>query len=128
MPTCRWVYSQPKGYSKGKDELGKVLMKPDPKIAPLIAELFTDFSLGIYSQNIIRKLPKFKELNLSESGISRILNQIVYSGQIKVPAYKDEPEFIVDAIHKPLVSKELFNKVQNELQNRKRIKNKPNLS
>ena len=121
----RWVYSQPKGYKKGKDELGKVLMKPDPKTAPLITELFTDFSLGIYSQNIIRKLPKYKELNLSKSGVSRILNQIVYSGQIKVPAYKDESEFIVDAIHKPLVSKELFNKVQIELQNRKRIKNKP---
>lgn len=54
----RWVYSQPRGYLKGKDENGKVLMKPDPKLAPLITELFSDFSLGIYSQNQIQKLPK----------------------------------------------------------------------
>ena len=121
----RWVLNQPRGYLKGRDETGKVLMKPDPKLAPLIFELFRDFSLGIYSQNKIRKLPKYKELNLSKSSVSRILNQIVYSGQIKVPAYKDEAETIVDAIHKPLVSKELYNKVQIELGNRKRIKHKP---
>jgi site-specific DNA recombinase len=121
----RWVHSQPKGYIKGKDEVGKVLMQPNPKIATLITELFTDFSLSIYSQNELRKLPKYKSLNLSKSGLSRILNQIAYSGQIIVPAYKDEAETIVDALHKPLVSKEVFNKVQIELGNRKRIKHKP---
>jgi site-specific DNA recombinase len=121
----RWVNMQPKGYIKGKDEVGKVLMKPNPIIAPLITELFTDFSLGAYSQNELRELPKYKLLNLSRSGLSRILNQIAYSGKIIVPAYKDEAETIVDALHKPLVSKEIFNKVQIELGNRKRIKHKP---
>ena len=121
----RWVLNQPRGYIKGRDEGGKVLMKPNPKIAPLISELFKDFSLGIYSQNELRQLPKYKELNLSKSSVSRILNQILYSGQIKIEAYKNEPEIIVDAIHKPLISKELYNKVQVELGKRKRIKHKP---
>ena len=121
----RWVNMQPKGYIKGKDDNGKVLMKPNPKNASLITELFTDFSLGIYSQNELRKQPKYKTLKLSKSGLSRILNQIAYSGQIKVPEYKNEAETIVDALHKPLVSKEVFNKVQIELGNRKRIKHKP---
>ena len=121
----RWVNMQPKGYIKGIDEVGKVLMKPNPKNSNLITELFTDFSQGIYSQNELRKLPKYKPLNLSRSGLSRILNQIAYSGEIRVPAYKDEAEIIVDALHKPLVSKEIFNKVQIELGNRKRIKHKP---
>ena len=121
----RWVLNQPRGYIKGRDEAGKVLMKPNPKIAPLISELFKDFSLGIYSQNEIRQLPKYKELNLSKSSVSRMLNQILYSGQIRIARYKDEAETIVDAIHKPLVSKEIFNKVQVELGNRKRIKHKP---
>ena len=121
----RWVNMQPKGYVKGEDENGKVLMKPNPKIANLITELFTDFSLGVYSQNELRQLPKNKSLNLSRSGLSRMLNQIAYSGEIRVPAYKNEAETIVDALHKPLVSKEIFNKVQIELGNRKRIKHKP---
>ena len=121
----RWVLNQPKGYVPGRDETGKVLMKPDPKIAPLISELFKDFSLGIYSQNELRKLPKFKPLELTKSGISRILNQPLYSGKIIVPAYKDEPEQMVDAIHEPLISEEIFEKVQYELGQRKRIKHKP---
>ncbi len=102
--------------------MGKVLMKPDPEIATLISDLFKDFALGIYSQNEIRQLAKYKELKFSKSGVSRILNQIIYSGQIRVPAYKDEPEIIVDALHQPLVSKEVYNKVQVELGNRKRTK------
>lgn len=121
----RWVLNQPKGYVPGRDETGKVLMKPDPKIAPLISELFKDFSLGIYSQNELRKLPKFKPLNLTKSGISRILNQPLYSGKILVPTYKDEPEQVVEAIHEPLISEEIFEKVQYELGQRKRIKHKP---
>ena len=121
----RWVHSQPKGYVKGRDELDKVLMKPDPKISHLITELFKDYSLGIYSQNQIIKFPKFKPLNLTKSNISRILNQIVYSGRIRVKAFKNEPEQIVDALHKPLISVEVFEKVQYELGNRKRIKHKP---
>jgi site-specific DNA recombinase len=79
----RWVLNQPKGYLKGRDEMGKVLMKPDPEIATLISDLFKDFALGIYSQNEIRQLVKYKKLKLSKSGVSRILNQIIYSGQIK---------------------------------------------
>ena len=121
----RWVHNQPKGYIPGRDEQGKVLMKPNPELAPLITELFNDFALGIYSQNQLRKLPKFKSLNLSKSGLSRILNQIAYSGRIKIKAYKDESEQIVDAIHTPLVSIDTYEKVQYELDNRRRIKHKP---
>jgi hypothetical protein len=34
---------QPKGYVKGRDEAGKIIMKPDKEIAGLITELFNDF-------------------------------------------------------------------------------------
>ena len=121
----RWIYSQPKGYVSGRDELGKVLMKPDPILSPLITELFNDYSLGIYSQNQIIQQSKFKPLNLNKNSLSRILNQIAYSGRIRIKAFKKESEQIVDALHKPLVSVEVFEKVQYELGNRKRIKHKP---
>ena len=121
----RWVHSQPKGYMKGKDEQGKVLMKPNPEIAPLITELFKEFSLGLYSQNELRQLHKYKPLNLTKSGLSRILNQIAYSGRIRVKAYKDETEQIVDGLHEAIVSEDVYEKVQIELGNRKRVKHKP---
>jgi site-specific DNA recombinase len=121
----RWVFSQPRGYVKGKDEQGKVLMKPNPEIAPLIAELFKEFSLGVYSQNELRLQHKYNPLKLTKSGLSRMFNQIAYSGRIRVKAYKDESEQIVDALHEAIVSEEVYDKVQIQLGNRLRVKHKP---
>ena len=122
----RWNNRQPKGYVKGKDELGKPLMKPDVERAPLITELFSDYALGIYSQNELIKNPKYRKLKLCKSGIKRTLTQIAYTGKIKVPAYKDEPEIIVDALHEPLITMETFNKVQYYLNKKNRYKQKSN--
>ena len=108
----------------GKDEEGRTLMKTNPSIAPLISNLFHDFALGCFSQNELRLLPKYKSLNLSKSGLSRMLQQIVYAGKIRIPAYKEEDEQIVDALHEPLISMETFEKVQNQLIIRNRYKQK----
>lgn len=120
----RWVYSPPKGYVFGKDEFKKPLLKPNRELAPLITELFSDFSSGLYSQNQILKLPKYKNLKLSRSNLSRILKQIVYAGKIRIPPYKDEVENVVDALHEPLISMDVFKKVQMQLTNRSRYKQK----
>lgn len=121
----RWVYMQPKGYMSGKDIYGKVLMKPNPKIAPLITDLFNVFSSGNYSQNELLNLSKYKPLKLTRSNISRLLKQIAYAGKIIIPEYKDESETIVDALHKPLISLEIYNQVQILLDKKSRFKNKP---
>ena len=120
----RWVSSQPKGYISGRDAFGKVLMQPDPNTAHLITSLFKDYALGIYSQNELRALPEYKGLNLTASNISRMLKQVAYAGQIRVKAYKSEPEIIVDALHEPLVTIEVFNKVQVQLNKKSRYKQK----
>ncbi|MDA9069181.1 recombinase family protein [Algibacter sp.] len=121
----RWVHMQPKGYVSGKDELGKPLMKPHPEIAPLINELFNDFALGLYSQNELLTLPKYKLLKLSKSNLSRMLKQIAYAGKIRVPANKDEIEEVVDALHQPLITMDIFRKTQIQLTGRSRYKQKP---
>ena len=122
----RWINMQPKGYIKGRDEFGKPLMQPCTELGLLITQLFKDFTSGLYSQEELRKLPKYKVLNLSRSRISIMLSNIVYAGKIALKAYKDEPACIVEALHEPLVSLETFQRVQIELSKRKRSKHKPN--
>ena len=122
----RWNVMQPIGYVSGKDELGKTLMQLDPIKAPLIKDLFSTFSLGVYSQNEILKMSKFRKLKLSKSTLSRVLRNILYVGDIKVPAKYDEPEQIVKGLHKPIVSREVFNKVQYLLASRNRNTSKQN--
>ena len=122
----RWIHHPPKGYVSGRDDLGKVLMKPEPEIFPLLAELFKDFAMGRFSQNELLKLPKYKRLQLSKSNLSRMLKHIIYAGKILIPSYKDEPETIVNGLHKPLISIDLFKKIQFQLSNRIRYKQKAN--
>ena len=120
----RWNVMQPVGYVSGKDELGKTLMQLDPIKAPLIKELFSTFSLSVYSQNEILKMSKFRKLKLSKSTLSRVLRNTLYVGDIKIPAKYDEPEQIVKGLHKPIVSREVFNKVQYLLASRNRGEDK----
>jgi site-specific DNA recombinase len=122
----RWNVMQPIGYVSGKDELGKTLMQLDPIKAPLIKDLFSTFSLGVYSQNEILKMAKFRKLELSKSTLSRVLRNTLYVGDIKIPAKYDEPEQIVKGLHKPIVSGEIFNKVQYLLTSRNRNTSKQN--
>ena len=121
----RWNVKQPVGYIKGRDELGKPLMQLDPTKATLIRELFELFATGLYSQNELRKLNKFKVLNISKSSLSRMFKNIVYSGRIKISKYKDEPEQIVNGLHKAIIDVNIFNKVQYQLGVKSRYKQKP---
>ncbi len=120
----RWVSKQPKGYVPGKDELGRPLMKLDPIMAPLIEELFNDFSLGLYSQNELLKLEKYSSLKLTKSNLSRMLKQIAYAGKIRIRQKDLEVEEIVDGLHEPIISIKVYNKVQSQLQSRRRYNQK----
>ena len=55
-----------------------------------------------------------------------MLKNIVYSGKIKVPQFKDEPEQIVKGLHKAIVDEDTFNKVQFQLSAKSRYKQKSN--
>ena len=114
----RWNVKPPIGYMPGKDELGKTLMQLDHVKAPLIEKLFSTFALGIYSQNEILKMSKFRELKLSKSNLSRVLKNINYIGDIRVVAKDDEPEQIVKGLHKAITDRDTFNKVEYQLSER----------
>ncbi len=122
----RYNSKQPIGYIPGKDELGKPLMQLDSKKAPLIKELFELFSTGLYSQNELRNKDKFSSLNLSKSNLSRLFKNIIYTGRVKVPKYKDESEQIVNGLHKKIIDIDIFNKVQYQLGLKSRYKQKIN--
>lgn len=122
----RWNVKQPIGYIPGKDVLGRPLMQLDPVKATLIKKLFSTFATGLYSQNELLKMTEFKPLKLSKSNLSRIFKNIIYTGMIVVPAYEEEPEQIVKGLHKAIIDKNTFYKVQHQLKLRFRNKQRPN--
>ena len=61
-----------------------------------------------------------KGLKVSKNQFWSMLRNRIYCGQIFIPAYKDEVECIIPAIHEALITEELFDEVQIVLSGRKR--------
>ena len=123
----RWNRAQPLGYIPGKDPVNpkRPLMQVDAVKGPLISEFFQDFASGIYSQNELRNRPKYAPLKISKSNVSRILRNEVYTGKIRVPAYKGEPEELIEGLHEAIVEWDTFQKVQFILDGKSRYKQNP---
>ncbi len=92
----------------------------DEEIAPLIKEAFETYAKGIYTAEEVRLVMRKKGLKCSKNHFLSILENPVYAGLIKISAWNDEPEELVVGIHEPIVSKELFDRVQDFRHGKKR--------
>ena len=114
MLSGRWANSAPRGYKNIHivDDNGITTAKTieiDEEKAPLIRAIFNEVAKGIEAPCAIRRriAPE-----IPESTFLDILRNIFYKGKIRVPATKTEPEVIVQGMHEPLVTEELFDRVQ----------------
>ena len=104
----RWAWRAPVGYKNTRDNLNKPFLVPTDE-SKFIVEAFKLAEKGLYKQTeIVSKLRTkgFKRVN--KNNLNRILRNEVYAGLIKVSWFPD----VKDAIHKPLVSKGTYFKVQ----------------
>ncbi|MBR3590634.1 MAG: recombinase family protein [Alistipes sp.] len=123
MLSGRWANSAPRGYKNVHivDGNGITIAKTieiDEENAPMIRAIFNEVAKGVEAPCSIRRriAP-----NIPESTFLDILRNIFYKGKIRVPATKTEPEVIVQGLHTPLVTEELFDTVQ-EIMDGKRKK------
>ena len=110
----------PKGYLNQRNENNKPIIVPDPISSPLIREAFEEVAEGVKPVfTVLEELQK-KGLKCSKSNMWHVLTNPVYYGGVEVSTYKDEAYEIVEGKHEPLITKELFETVQDVLFNRKR--------
>ena len=110
----RWTGTAPKGYRNSRDASNKpILIKSE--IAPLVSEAFELFATGLYDKQELRKMMWRKGLKLSKSQFPNLLCNHLYCGKVYIPEYKSQPSDIVAGIHEPIVTEELFDKVQSIL-------------
>jgi len=115
----RYVGSPPKGYSVGRDDSKKPILMPSSD-APFIQEAFELIAKGIYTQKeVLTRLQK-KGFKSSKTVFSTILRNPIYYGGVFIKSYKDEPEVVVEGIHEPIITKKLFNQVQQVLNQKKK--------
>ena len=115
----RYVGNAPKGYDNGKDAAKKPLLIPNDD-AKYIQEAFELMATGNYRRNEVLYKLKVKGFQTSKTVFARILDTHLYYGGVFIKAYKDEKETVVNGIHEPIITKALFDKVQQVMYNRKR--------
>ena len=126
MRSGRYIFGAPKGYTKAKLQNvseryrgKKGLIKNSD--APFIKNIFEDYAKGIYTQVELVDRYKNKGFKTSKSAISRILENPIYTGFIDLKRYNIEPYNLIKGIHEPIISEELFYKVQDLKNGRNRM-------
>lgn len=115
------------GRTMGRPPLGYLNEKTtktvvfDPINAALIKKGFEEISKGIYTIEEVRKMLIKEGLKncCKQSFLNHVRNPYYY-GVIILPAWKDEPEEEVLGQHEPLISKELFDEVQDVIFGRRK--------
>ena len=111
MREGRYVSTAPFGFKNSRDEMKKPLLIHSD-LAPLIKEAFEKFATGTYQKEALRKELYKKGLKVSKNQFCLILENPIYCGKIRLKAFGDEPEEILQGIHEPIVTEELFYRVQ----------------
>lgn len=115
----RWPNKAPLGYKNTRVAKNKTFIEPTPK-AHLIKMAFEKMATGLFKVEELRKEMAKLGLKLSRNGFYKMLRNGLYAGLIRVPAYKDEPEEVVEGVHEPIIDKELFYTVKGVLDGRTR--------
>ena len=110
----RFVWVSPVGYINAKNGRGSVI-KPDPTRAPLVRKGFELMATARFSaDDVLRKLTALGLTTKKGASIPRqtwhsILRNPLFAGWVK------SGELMMRGVHEPIVSQELFDKVQNVL-------------
>jgi site-specific DNA recombinase len=111
-------WGHPFEVTEWKNSGGASLMMPNEK-AKVIIQGFEMFASGLYSQEEVRQKMRTLGVSVSRFQIKNLLTNIAYTGKILIPAWKDEPEILVDGLHEGIISDALFKRVQDVLHGRK---------
>lgn len=118
----RFPHRAPKGYKNGRDDQNKPLCMPDNtltksghSVAELVTMAFEEYGRGHIG--IVELTQKYHRLGLKlqRSAMSNMLRSPFYMGKIYLEAWKDEKAGLYTGLHEPIITPEIFYKVQNVL-------------
>jgi site-specific DNA recombinase len=115
----RWIAPAPKGYKNKRDERDKpiIVINDDAKF---VKKSFEEVATKIHSvQDVFIRMKK-EGFNCSRTNFWTMLRNPVYMGKVPINAYKEEAAHLVNGIHEPIISQELFYAVQDHLDGKRR--------
>ena len=107
----RYVSTAAYGFKNVRDELNRPIIVHS-SMADVIRKAFELLATGTWQIKLLRKKLYGKGLKISKSNFSTLFRNPIYCGFIRLKAFKDEEEEVVQGIHEPIVNEELFYEVQ----------------
>ena len=131
----KWQCKAPIGYLNTRDENGRATLIVDEERAPIIRKIFEWYATGRESlESIVLKARKLglkttlhsKTNSITKTTVRSILCNPFYYGMMDYPDPNDPTKYIeVQHIYPPLISKSLFDRVQEQLGEKGRIRCHP---
>ena len=117
----RYVSQAPIGYvNKSKEDGRKYIAVKEPE-ASIMRWAFNEIAKGIFCTEDIHRLARKKGLKTGKHSFWLAVRNPLYCGKIFVPKYKDEESYFVEGQHEAIISEELFYKVQDVVDGRKKV-------
>ena len=116
----------PFGYINRSKEDGRKYIAPKEPEASAMRWAFNEIAKGVFACDQVRqKMNMLYNTTISRSAFHVAIRNPLYYGKIFIAKFKDEEAHLVQGQHEPLISKELFDRVQLILDGNKRVE-RPN--
>jgi len=120
----RWPSKAPIGYINITAPDGKKIIVPKQPEANHIKWSFEQMATGTYSISKLNKIACLNGFNCKRNNFWQLIHNPVYCGFVTLSAIQGEEMQLIKGIHEPLISEELFYKVQELITGRRRIRGK----
>ncbi|EKD89999.1 MAG: hypothetical protein ACD_32C00101G0001 [uncultured bacterium] len=104
----------------------KKWIEPVEGKADMVAWIYEEIAKDIHNVQTIYNLAKKRGYKSAKSLFWWIIRNPLYCGKVFVPKYKEEEAKFVQGQHKPIISEDLFYRVQDILDGKKQVKYKTN--
>lgn len=116
----RWMATAPFGYINRVGTDGQKYIEVVEEKAAVVNWFFQKVAEAHYTVESLITQGRKMGLTLEKHGCWVMLRNPIYCGKIRVKAYEDEPEQIVNGKHEPIISEVLFANVQDVLNGKKK--------
>jgi len=116
----RWIAAAPTGYINRSTEDGRKFIRPAEPQAGIMKRAFAEIATGRASVEQVWKKARKEGLRCGRNNFWNLIRNPIYCGKIVVKAFRDEIFQVVDGQHEPIITEELFCRVQDVLDGKKR--------
>jgi site-specific DNA recombinase len=116
----RYMSQAPIGYvNRSKEDGSKYIAIKEPE-ASVMRWAFNEIAKGIFSTEDIHRMARKKGIKTGKHSFWLAVRNPLYCGKIVVPQYKDEESYYAQGQHEPIISEDLFYKVQDVVNGRRK--------